>query len=50
MPLEWSELTDEIGPAYFTVDNTPPRLDTLAKDPWDGFFAAAAPLEKKKRA
>ncbi|WP_087001790.1 DNA ligase D [Rhizobium sullae] len=49
MPLEWSELTADIGPAYFTVDNTPPRLDALPKDPWDGFFAAAKPLEKRKR-
>ncbi|OWV69147.1 DNA ligase [Rhizobium sp. R339] len=49
MPLEWSELGADIGPAYFTVDNTPTRLDALPKDPWDGFFAAAKPLEKKKR-
>ncbi len=49
MPLEWSELTTEIGPAYFTVDNTPARLDALNKDPWDGFFAAAKPLQKRKR-
>jgi bifunctional non-homologous end joining protein LigD len=49
MPLEWGELTDEIGPAHFTVDNTPTRLDALTMDPWDGFFAAAVPLEKKKR-
>ncbi|ABC89433.1 putative DNA ligase protein [Rhizobium etli CFN 42] len=49
MPLEWSELTIEVGPAYFTVDNAPTRLDALPRDPWDGFFAAAKPLEKKKR-
>ena len=49
MPLEWDELTADIGPAYFTVDNTPTRLDALPRDPWDGFFAAAKPLEKKKR-
>lgn len=49
MPLEWSELTAEIGPAYFTVDNTPARLDALPKDPWDGFFAAAKPLQTRKR-
>ncbi|MBW9051795.1 DNA ligase D [Rhizobium mesosinicum] len=49
MPLEWSELTTEIGPAYFTVDNTPARLDALSRDPWDGFFAAAKPLQKRKR-
>lgn len=49
MPLKWSELTDEIGPAYFTVDNAPVRLDAMATDPWDGFFAAAAPLETRRR-
>ncbi|WP_064709828.1 DNA ligase D [Rhizobium bangladeshense] len=49
MPLEWSELTPDVGPAYFTVDNTPTRLDALPRDPWEGFFAAAKPLEKKKR-
>ncbi|MHC2302487.1 DNA ligase D [Rhizobium mongolense] len=49
MPLEWTELTADIGPAYFTIDNAPPRLDALPKDPWDGFFAAAKPLEKKKK-
>ncbi|ANK90173.1 MULTISPECIES: DNA ligase D [Rhizobium] len=49
MPLEWSELTADVGPTYFTVDNTPTRLDALPRDPWDGFFAAAKPLEKKKR-
>ncbi|MBX4892839.1 DNA ligase D [Rhizobium bangladeshense] len=49
MPLEWSELTPDVGPAYFTVDTTPTRLDALPRDPWEGFFAAAKPLGKKKR-
>jgi len=48
MPLDWSELTEEIGPAYFTVDNTPSRMNSLASDPWADFFKAAAPLEKRK--
>ncbi len=48
MPLEWNELTEEIGPAYFTVDNAPARLDTLRSDPWADFFAAAVPLQKQK--
>lgn len=48
-PLEWSELTADIGPAYFTVNNIGARLSKLNKDPWDGFFAAAAPLPKKGR-
>jgi bifunctional non-homologous end joining protein LigD len=48
MPLDWRELTDEIGPAYFTVDNAPARLEAMSRDPWDGFFSAAVPLQKPK--
>ena len=45
MPLEWDELGPEIGPAHFTVENTPARLGALAHDPWQDFRAAAAPIE-----
>ncbi|MCD7109246.1 DNA ligase D [Rhizobium sp. DKSPLA3] len=45
-PLEWSELSEAIGPDHFTVDNMPVRLASLKKDPWDGFFAAAKVLPK----
>ena len=45
MPLGWDELGPGIGPDYFTVDTMPTRLAALASDPWDGFRAAAAPLE-----
>ncbi|TCL91196.1 ATP-dependent DNA ligase LigD phosphoesterase module /ATP-dependent DNA ligase LigD polymerase module [Rhizobium sp. PP-WC-2G-219] len=45
-PLEWSELSEAIGPDYFTVDNMPARLASLKNDPWDGFFAAAKVLPK----
>jgi bifunctional non-homologous end joining protein LigD len=48
MPLDWGELTDEIGPAYFTVDNAPARLEAMSRDPWEGFFSAAVPLQKPK--
>jgi bifunctional non-homologous end joining protein LigD len=44
MPLAWEELTPEIGPAYFTIQNTPPRLATLQGDLWSGFRGAAAAL------
>ena len=44
MPLEWSELSTDIGPAYFTVLNAPGRLAALRRDPWEGFRAAAAPI------
>ena len=48
MPLGWEELAPEIGPAYFTVRNTPPRLASLAADPWADFRARAAPIETRK--
>ncbi|MFD1746790.1 DNA ligase D [Rhizobium helianthi] len=53
MPLEWSELNEAIGPAQFTVGNTPARLAALDKDPWADFRKAEAVIEyqasKKKR-
>ena len=47
MPLAWSELSPDIGPAYFTVDNTPTRLAALRSDPWEDFRKAAEPLKAK---
>ena len=41
MPLAWDELGPGLGPAYFTVDNTPTRLAHLTADPWAGFSSAA---------
>jgi bifunctional non-homologous end joining protein LigD len=46
MPLAWSELSPGIGPAYFTVENTPTRLASLASDSWEGLRGAAVPLEE----
>ncbi len=46
MPLEWSELSNEISPDYFTVSNIAPRLASMKRDPWSGFFDAARPLPK----
>jgi bifunctional non-homologous end joining protein LigD len=48
MPLAWSELSPDIGPAYFTVENTPTRLHALKGDPWADFKAAAEPLKAGK--
>lgn len=48
-PLEWNELSGEIGPAWFTVNNIASRLSALRRDPWDGFFTAAKPLIVRKR-
>ncbi|WP_337181143.1 DNA ligase D [Shinella sp.] len=47
MPLAWSELNADIGPAYFTVKNTPTRLQALEADPWADFAKAAKPLKAK---
>ena len=47
VPLEWSELTEDMTPDYFTVANIGARLSALDKDPWDGFFKAAKPLPGK---
>ena len=48
MPLAWEELAPEIGPAYFTIRNTPARLSSSA-DPWADFRAAAAPIEEERK-
>jgi bifunctional non-homologous end joining protein LigD len=48
MPLAWNELSPDIGPAYFTVENTPTRLQSLDADPWAEFKAAAEPLKAAK--
>jgi bifunctional non-homologous end joining protein LigD len=53
MPLEWSELSPAIGPAYFTVNNALPRLAARDTDPWAEFWSAARPLasgQSKRRA
>ncbi|TIX72621.1 MAG: hypothetical protein E5V21_25935, partial [Mesorhizobium sp.] len=47
MPLAWDELGPGIGPAYFTVENTPTRLASLSLDPWQDFRAAAEPIEDR---
>lgn len=49
MPIQWDELSEAIGPAYFTVLNAPQRLASLKKDPWEDFRAAAKPLPKKAK-
>jgi len=48
-PLSWDELGPGIGPSHFTVENLPIRLGALTADPWEGFRAAAVPLERRRR-
>lgn len=47
MPLSFDELGPDIGPAYFTVENTPSRLQRLDSDPWANFRKAEAPIATK---
>jgi bifunctional non-homologous end joining protein LigD len=49
MPLSWQELDPGIGPAYFTVVNTPIRLASLRSDPWADFRTAAVPLDARMK-
>ena len=47
MPLAWDELSPDIGPAYFTVENAVQRL--AVDDPWKDFWKAAVALPKAKK-
>jgi bifunctional non-homologous end joining protein LigD len=49
MPLSWDELGPAIGATHFTVANAAKRLGARVCDPWEGFRAAAVPLEVKRR-
>ena len=49
MPLDWDELGPGIGPAHFTLANSPARLAALGRDPWEGFRPAEAPIEARIR-
>lgn len=37
-PLRWDELTNDLRPDQYRVDNVPARLRSLRRDPWEGFF------------
>jgi bifunctional non-homologous end joining protein LigD len=45
-PLSWDELTPKLDPASFTVLTVPRRLETLARDPWSGYFKTRQRLSK----
>lgn len=44
MPLSFEELSPDILPNHFTVENVPTRLASLDADPWADFRKAEAPL------
>lgn len=45
VPLSWSEVTEKLSPAQFTVERVRARLKKMRKDPWDGFFDAKQPIQ-----
>ena len=47
MPLSFEELSADILPNHFTVENVPARLASLDADPWADFRKAEAPLSFK---
>jgi bifunctional non-homologous end joining protein LigD len=42
VPLRWEELTEDLKPASFTVENAAERL--AGPDPWAGFAKTRQPL------
>jgi bifunctional non-homologous end joining protein LigD len=43
-PVTWEELASGAKPQDFTVTKMPARLQSLRRDPWEGFAQAARPL------
>ncbi|GHC75570.1 DNA ligase D [Limoniibacter endophyticus] len=48
MPLNWEDLTSDIGPASFTIQNAPDHVSSRNDDPWEGFSAQSRPLPDVK--
>ncbi|KVT17655.1 DNA ligase [Burkholderia sp. MSMB1078WGS] len=40
VPLDWDEVPDTTGGAQWSIDTLHERLDTLKRDPWDGYAKA----------
>jgi bifunctional non-homologous end joining protein LigD len=45
-PVAWSELGNGLRSDRYTIQNLPKRLDTLRKDPWEGFFKLRQDIPK----
>ena len=50
MPLDWSELGEDLRADHFTVMNAPGRLAALKRNPWADFLSSAAALKPGKPA
>jgi bifunctional non-homologous end joining protein LigD len=50
-PLHWDELSPEISPDFYRVDNMGKRIDHLKEDPWNAFHDSAQSITRsiKKR-
>lgn len=48
-PLRWDELTPDMTPDKYNVDNMPQRLNALKEDPWTDFFKVKQSVTKAMR-
>jgi bifunctional non-homologous end joining protein LigD len=46
VPVAWSELGGGLRSDRYTIETLPRRLDTVKKDPWDGFFKLRQSIPK----
>ncbi|HLV00425.1 MAG TPA: non-homologous end-joining DNA ligase [Acidobacteriota bacterium] len=45
-PVGWNEVSVELNPAGHSVENIHRRLESLKKDPWEGFFTIRQSITK----
>ncbi|WP_321863811.1 DNA ligase D [Burkholderia cenocepacia] len=50
VPLDWDEVPDTTGGAQWTIDTLHERLDTLKRDPWEGYANARQRITVAMRA
>ncbi|HDV6329592.1 TPA: DNA ligase D [Burkholderia cenocepacia] len=50
VPLDWDEVPDTTGGAQWTIDTLHERLDTLKRDPWEGYAKARQRITAAMRA
>ncbi|WP_175975234.1 DNA ligase D [Burkholderia sp. BCC1047] len=50
VPLDWDEVPDTTGGAQWTIDTLHERLDTLKRDPWEGYASTRQRITAAMRA
>ncbi|MFB5149845.1 DNA ligase D [Burkholderia orbicola] len=50
VPLDWDEVPETTGGAQWTIDTLHERLDTLKRDPWEGYAKARQRITAAMRA